>query len=46
MTVFGYAELMPKAKLRAAGAHRVFERMEDLLDLSDGRYAHIMSKRN
>lgn len=41
MTVFGYAELMPKAKLLAAGAHRVFDRMEDLLDLTDAGFAHI-----
>jgi len=30
MTVFGFAELMPAAKLHASGAHRVFERMSDL----------------
>ena len=30
MRVFGFAELMPAHKLRAAGAHDVFERMSDL----------------
>ncbi len=41
MTVFGYAELMPKTKLLAAGAHLVFERMEDLPDLTDGSFTRI-----
>ena len=30
MRVFGFAELMPAHKLRAVGAHEVFERMSDL----------------
>ena len=30
MTVFGFAELMPAHRLRASGAHRVFERMSEL----------------
>jgi HAD superfamily hydrolase (TIGR01509 family) len=30
MHVLGFAELMPAHKLRAAGAHQVFERMRDL----------------
>ena len=30
MTVFGYAGLMPAHRLRAAGAHRVFDRMAEL----------------
>ena len=33
MRVFGFAELMPAARLHAAGAHHVFERMPDLPDL-------------
>lgn len=41
MTVFGYAELMPEHKLRAAGAHRVFDRMENLLHLTGGASARI-----
>lgn len=35
MTVFGFAELMPAHRLRASGAHRVFERMSDLPELID-----------
>lgn len=34
MTVFGYAELMPELKLRAAGAHHIFDRMEKLPGLT------------
>jgi HAD superfamily hydrolase (TIGR01509 family) len=34
MTVFGYAELMPEYKLRAAGAHHIFDRMEKLPGLT------------
>jgi HAD superfamily hydrolase (TIGR01509 family) len=30
MRVFGFAELMPAERLRAAGAHHVFERMSEL----------------
>ena len=41
MMVFGYAELMPENKLRAAGAHRVFDRMEQLFHLTEGTFAHI-----
>jgi HAD superfamily hydrolase (TIGR01509 family) len=33
MQVFGFAELMPAHKLKASGAHRIFERMHDLPDL-------------
>jgi HAD superfamily hydrolase (TIGR01509 family) len=33
MRVFGFAELMPADRLHAAGAHRVFERMQDLPDM-------------
>ena len=33
MTVFAYAELMPAAKLEAAGAHRIFTDMSDLPSL-------------
>lgn len=33
MTVFGFAELMPAQRLRASGAHRVFDRMADLPEL-------------
>jgi len=33
MQVFGFAELMPAHKLKASGAHLVFDRMHDLPDL-------------
>jgi len=33
MKVFGFAELMPAHKLKASGAHLVFEHMHDLPDL-------------
>jgi len=33
MNVFGFAELMPAHKLKASGAHLVFEHMHDLPDL-------------
>jgi beta-phosphoglucomutase-like phosphatase (HAD superfamily) len=33
MQVFGFAELMPAHKLKASGAHLVFENMHDLPDL-------------
>jgi HAD superfamily hydrolase (TIGR01509 family) len=33
MRVFGFAELMPAHKLKASGAHLVFENMHDLPDL-------------
>ena len=33
MTVFGYAELMPRSKLERAGAHRIFDDMNDLTTL-------------
>ena len=33
MKVFGFAELMPAHKLKANGAHHVFERMSELPDL-------------
>jgi len=33
MRVFGFAELMPAQRLRAAGAHHVFDRMLELPDL-------------
>ena len=33
MQVFGFAELMPAQHLREAGAHHVFNRMQDLPDL-------------
>ncbi|MDH3536760.1 MAG: HAD-IA family hydrolase [Gammaproteobacteria bacterium] len=33
MRVYGFAELMPAYKLHVAGAHRVFDRMQDLPDL-------------
>jgi HAD superfamily hydrolase (TIGR01509 family) len=33
MKVFGFAELMPAHRLQASGAHLVFERMRDLLEL-------------
>jgi HAD superfamily hydrolase (TIGR01509 family) len=33
MKVFGFAELMPAHRLQASGAHLVFERMPDLLEL-------------
>jgi len=33
MQVFGFAELMPAHKLKASGAHLVFEHMHDLPDL-------------
>ena len=41
MTVFGYAELMSENRLRAAGAHHVFDRMENLPSLIDSSFAHI-----
>ncbi len=41
MTVFGYAELTPEDKLLQAGAHHIFDRMEDLLRLTDGGFKHI-----
>ncbi len=37
MTVFGYAELMPAHKLKAAGAHRIFDDMLDLPALIAGQ---------
>ncbi len=33
MRVFGFAELMPAQRLHEAGAHHVFDRMQDLPDL-------------
>jgi len=33
MQVFGFAELLPAHKLKASGAHLVFDRMQDLPDL-------------
>ena len=41
MTVFGYAELMPKNKLWDAGAHHVFDDMAKLPSLTTGESAHI-----
>ena len=41
MMVFGYTERMPENKLRKAGAHRVFNRMDDLLDLTVSAFTHI-----
>lgn len=41
MKVFGYAELIPKEKLVAAGAHHVFDRMENLPDLTVSTIALI-----
>jgi len=41
MKVFGYAELMPENKLKKAGAHRVFNRMDDLLHLTVSAFTHI-----
>jgi HAD superfamily hydrolase (TIGR01509 family) len=35
MRVFGFAELMPASRLHEAGAHHVFERMQDLPALID-----------
>lgn len=39
MTVLGYAALTPAHRLRAAGAHRVFDRMHDLPSLLVSRDA-------
>lgn len=41
MTVFGYAEVTPEEKLRQAGAHHVFHRMENLLNLTGDAFKHI-----
>ena len=40
MTVFGYAGLMPEYKLRAAGAHHIFDRMEKLPGLTCSGFTH------
>jgi HAD superfamily hydrolase (TIGR01509 family) len=39
MTVLGYAALTPAHRLRAAGAHRLFERMTELPGLVSSRHA-------
>lgn len=40
MKVFGYAERMPEFKLRAAGAHHIFDRMEKLPGLTACGFKH------